>query len=545
MSLLGKAAALVALSVTFVPLSPAQKPKLAIDKLVDRVTAREHQEVQIIRKYRPLIETYIQDIRLDPHLGFVPLRDHYFIGVADLAKGTVLHSMEGKEGPQKRLNPRDLVVNALAPTYIAAGFLEMIFVDPQGFDRHHYKFEYIRREFVGNVRCLVFDVTPAPNSGNGRFKGRIWVEDQQYTVVRFSGVFEPAVRKFGFYLHFDSWRENAGPNLWLPAYIYNGEEGLSNMLSGHVSEKSQTRLWGYGRKNAALEQEFSEMSVESSEVKDETDHSRDSSPVEQQRQFINQGEDRVVARLEQAGLVAPASEVDKALDTVINNLEVTNHLDVQPEIRCRVLLASTLQISSMGHTILISRGLLDVLPDEPSLAAMLSHEMAHILLGRSAVPTWAFADQLIFPDEESLERFSFSTSEEDEQETSQKALELLKNSPYEDRLASGGLFLRQIDAESKQLTNLISPHLRDPAFFESELEKTAPSLEPTAMEQIAALPLGSRIKVDPWNDHLELLKNKPVELKSLYEKLPLGLTPFYPYITRTRSADSQGPSAKK
>ena len=539
-----KAAAFFALLNLLSPALPAQKPQLAIDKLVDRVTARERQEVQIVRKYRPIIETYIQDVRLDQHLGFVPTRDHYFIGVADLAKGTVLHSMEGKEGPQKRLNPIDLVANAVAPTYIPKGFLEMIFVDPQGFDRRHYTFEYIRREFLGDVRCLVFDVTPAPNSGNGRFHGRMWVEDKQYTIVRFSGVFEPVVRKFGFNLHFDSWRENAGPNLWLPAYIYNGEEGLSNDVLGHVSEKSQTRLWGYGRKNGAVEQEFSEISVESSNVQDEMDHSKDSSPIEQQRQFVDQGEERVMAKLEHAGLVAPVGQVEKSLDTVINNIEVTNNLDVKPEIRCRILLVSTLEISSMGHVILISRGLLDVLPDEPSLAAMLAHEMAHILLGKSAVPTWAFADQLIFPDEESLQRFSFSDSEDDEEAASQKALELLKNSPYKDKLASPGLFLRQIDAESKQVTNLISPHLRNSAFFDSELEKSAPALQPATLEQIAALPLGSRIKVDPWSDRVELLKYKPVELRLLSEKLPLGLTPFYPYVTRKSDAASAATKAK-
>ena len=540
-----KAAALFVLLDALAPALPAQKPQLAIDKLVDRVTAREHQEVQIVRKYRPIVETYIQDVRLDEHLGFVPIKDHYFIGIADLAKGTVVHSMEGKEGPQKRLNPIDLVADIVAPTYMPAGFLEMVFVDPQGFDRRHYVFEYVRREFLGNVRCLVFDVTPVPNSGNGRFKGRIWVEDQQYTIVRFSGVFEPVVRKFGFYLHFDSWRENAGPNLWLPAYIYNGEEGLSNTLFGHVSEKSQTRLWGYGRKKAAAELEFSEISVESTNVHDdEMDHSKDSSPVEQQRQFVDQGEERITARLEQAGLVAPAGEVERTLNAVINNIEVTNNLAIQPEIRCRILLVSTLEISSMGHVILISRGLLDVLPDEPSLAAILAHEMAHILVGKSVVPTWAFADQLIFPDEESLQRFSFSASEDDEEAASEKAMELLKNSPYKDKLASPGLFLRQIDAESKQLTNLISPHLRNSAFFDSELEKSAPALQPAALDQIAALPLGSRLKLDPWGDRVELLKYKPIELKSVSEKLPLGLTPFYPYITRKIDTVTAATSAK-
>jgi Peptidase family M48 len=523
---------IVALTVLFPAQIAAQKEGSSIDRLVDRITTREHHEVETMRRYKPIIETYIQDVRSDKELGAVPIKDHYFIGVADLAKGEVLHSMESKGTPAKHLNPKELIAGSLAPSYVPAGFLEMAFVDPQGFNRHHYVFEYVHREFLGKVRCLVFDVTPAPNSGNGRFRGRIWVEDQQYTIIRFSGVFEPVIRQFGFYLHFDSWRENVGPGLWVPAYIYNGEEALSNTVLGHVSEKSQTRLWGYGRKNAVLPEEFSEMKVESANVTDEVDQSKDSTPLQQQDQFVGGGVENALVKLEHAGLVAPAGEVEKMLNTVVNNLVVTNSIEIQPEIQCRVLLASTLESSSMGHTILISRGLLDVLPDEPSLAAILAHEIAHILLDRTSVPTWAFADQLIFPDEESLRRFSFSESEDDEDAAAQKGLELLKQSPYKDRLASAALFLRALDSKSKELTALISPHLRTPAFFNDELLKMAPPLDPTSLEQVAALPLGSRIKLDPWSDHLELLKNKPVQIASSWEKMPFGLTPFYPYITR-------------
>jgi hypothetical protein len=531
----------VALTVLFPARIAAQKASLPIDRLVDRITTREHHEVETIRRYKPIIETYIQDVRSDKQLGAVPVKDHYFIGVADLAKGEVLHSMESKGSPAKHLNPKELIAGTLAPSYVPAGFLEMAFVDPQGFNRHHYVFEYVHREFLGNVRCLVFDVTPAPNSGNGRFRGRIWVEDQQYTIIRFSGVFEPVIRKFGFYLHFDSWRENVGPGLWVPAYIYNGEEALSNTVLGHVSEKSQTRLWGYGRKNAVLPEEFSEMKVESANVTDEADQSKDSTPLQQQDQFVGGGAENAFVKLEHAGLVAPAGDVEKMLNTVVNNLEVTNNIEIQPEIRCRVLLASTLESSSMGHTILISRGLLDVLPDEASLAAILAHEIAHILLGRTAVPTWAFADQLIFPDEESLQRFTFSESEDDEDAAAQKALELLKQSPYKDHLASAALFFRALDSKSKELTALISPHLRTPAFFNDELLKMAPPLDPTSLEQVAALPLGSRIKLDPWSDRLELIKNKPVQIASSWEKMPFGLTPFYPYITR--KGDTTVPAA--
>ncbi len=95
-------------------------------------------------------------------------------------------------------------------------------------------------------------------------------------------------------------------------------------------------------------------------------------PVMAQRSWDRQAEDNVVDRLERLGLLAPEGEVDKVLETVVNNLEVTNNLDIQPEIRCRVLLTSTLESFTIGHTIVFSRGLIDVLPDEASLAMMVA-----------------------------------------------------------------------------------------------------------------------------------------------------------------------------
>jgi len=61
-----------------------------------------------------------------------------------------------------------------AMQYLPDGFLQMIFIDTNGFDKQHYKFDYVQREFLGEVRCLVFDVTPLAKSGKGRFAGRIW-----------------------------------------------------------------------------------------------------------------------------------------------------------------------------------------------------------------------------------------------------------------------------------------------------------------------------------------------------------------------------------
>ena len=52
------------------------------------------------------------------------------------------------------------------------------------------------------------------------------------------------------------------------------------------------------------------------------------------------------------------------------------------------------------------------------------------------------------------------------------------------------------------------------------------------LELIAALPLGGRIKLDPWTDQVEMAKAQPVTLALAREKMPFEITPFFPYLTR-------------
>ena len=71
------------------------------------------------------------------------------------------------------------------------------------------------------------------------------------------------------------------------------------------------------------------MLIESaSPVIDQTKTSNDLSPVQEQRAWDQQADDNVIDKLERSGLVAPRGEVDKVLETVVNNLEVTNNLDI-------------------------------------------------------------------------------------------------------------------------------------------------------------------------------------------------------------------------
>jgi hypothetical protein len=257
-----------------------------------------------------------------------------------------------------------------------------------------------------------------------------------------------------------------------------------------------------------------------------------------------QAEDNATERLQKIGLLAPPGEVDKILLTVVNNLLLTNNIDLQSDVRCRVLLTSPLESFTIGHTIVVSRGLLDVLPDEASLAMVLAHEVSHIILGHNLDTKLAFNDRMFFPDEDSFQRLDFKRRPGDEEAADAKALELLKNSPYKDKLGTAGLFLKALQQSAPELPNLIRPHLgnslaSDKSIRMSILLASAPELDPQRTDQIAALPLGGRIKLDPWTDQVELAKAKPVALASAREKIPFEITPFFPYLTRLSTPGSE------
>jgi hypothetical protein len=436
--------------------------------------------------------------------------------------------------------------------YLPDGFLQMIFIDTNGFDRQHYKFDYVRREFLGEVRCLVFDVTPEAKAGKGRFLGRIWVEDQDFHIVRFNGAYGGGGHT-SWYFHFDSWRTNAQPGLWLPSFVYSEEKDLHYALTKKLDFKAQTRLWGYNVGHAGQEQELSKILVEGS-VQDDSKSANDLTPVQAQRSWDRQAEENVADRLQRIGLMAPRGEVDKVLDTVVNNLEVTNNLDIDPEVRCRVLMTTTLESFTLGHTIVLSRGLIDVLPDEASLATVIAHELGHVVLGHRMDTTYAFFDQLLVDDKETFRHFGFARTNEEEQAASAKAVALLNNSPYKTQLANAALFLSALQARQKEIPNLIAAHLGDkvvviadiktgvaPAAAADAAAPAAGTADVKKNTQIAALPIGGRVKLDVWYDRLELIKSKPTGTVAEREKMPFEVTPFMPYLTRF-NADTSKPA---
>ena len=509
--------------------TPAPQARTMAD-VIERVITNENRAIQQIRQYSPLVETYIQNQRPDKELGTVPAGDKYYLGRADFSKGVALVSLTDTNSKGRKIFGAIGNFFSFSAEFVPGGFLQMIFLDTNGFDKQHYKFDYVRREFLGEVRCLVFDVTPMEKTGKGRFLGRIWVEDQEYNIVRFNGGYGGSGHS-SWYFHFDSWRTNVQPGLWLPSFVYSQESDMHYAISKRLDFRAQTRLWGYNLGHANQEQELSKILVETP-VQDDTKTANDLTPIQAQRSWDRQAEDNVIDRFERIGLVSPRGEVDKVLDTVINNLEVTNNIEVDPEVRCRVLTTSTLESFTIGHTIVLSRGLIDVLPDEASLATMLAHELGHVVLGHRMDPSYGFFDNLLVDDKETFRHFGFARTPEEEKAASDKAIQFLKNSPYKDQLGNAGLFLTALQEREKEIPNLISGHLGNRVPVIADLKTTPTADQKQNPQTVVALPIGGRVKLDPWGDKLELIKSKPLGTVAEREKMPFEVTPFMPYLTR-------------
>jgi len=519
---------------------------VSTDQIIDQIIEREHALITFLSNRKPIVETYLQNLAPDTKLGAVPKEDHYFLGRLDMGE-----SIERRDflasGASLQKSLMGGMTRLFRIQYQPMGFSWMVFADRQNFDRAHYDLKYVRREFLGEVRCVVFDVKPKTGAGKGMFEGRIWAEDRDFNIVRLNGTYVPRPKNAQFF-HMDSWRLNLVTGYWLPAYIYSEEGDFSYGSHDKLAFKAQSRIWGYELIKNNREDELTNLKVDA--VNDESAVAQDASPLEAQREWQQQAEDNVVERLQEAGLLAPRGDVDKVLQTVVNNIEITNNIDLPRPVRCRVMLTSPLETFSVGNTIVVSRGLIDTLPDEASLAAVLSHELAHIVLGHNLGSKFAFNDRMLFTDESTYQNFGFKHNPEEEAAADAKALDLLKNSPYSQKLTSAGLYLKQLQARAPVLAALLTAHLgnnftdnKGQIIRLSVLMNSAPNLDDDKLDQLAALPLGGRVKLDPWEDRVEMIKAAPMAITNVRDKMPFEVTPFFPRLSRLSSAAENGSTA--
>ena len=115
---------------------------------------------------------------------------------------------------------------------------------------------------------------------------------------------------------------------------------------------------------------------------------------------------------------------------------------------------------------------------------------------------------------------------------------MLKASPYAQKLETAGLFLKALQTRAPQLSALLQAHLGNSIVENgtvtrmAALETSAPALDWNKLDQIAALPLGGRVKLNPWDNKVEMVKAQPVAITSARDKMPFEVTPFFPRLAR-------------
>jgi hypothetical protein len=534
-------------------LSTTRKPSPAQNALIDKAIVREKVIVKTIKDRAPIVETYIQNMKPDPVLGQVPDSDQHFLSRVDFK--SVINddsfavnkaTSEGANGSKMGFFKHSLTAvtglgTSLHLTFHEAGFVQMLLMDSNNFDRQHYSFGYVRNDFLGNTPTAVFDVTPIPGKKDyGRFFGRVWIETRNGNVVRFNGDFAGTQEDQKEFYHFDSWRTNVQPDLWLPTSFYV-EESDPKSVSRTLKFKAINHIWGYLLK--VPPPEAADASLDVVGATDVSNDAQDVSPLGAQRAWVQQAEDNIVERLFQAGLLDAPSEFDKTLEALANNIVAYNNITLSRPIRCRTLLTEPLESLAIGNTIVVSKSLLDttgvVTQDGQqqmgNLNAILAFQIAHIILAHRLDTKYAFNDRLLFPSTAVFNRIPMHHTDADNTAAAKKAIELLGAKELEGGQQYFSLYLQQLQQRVKNLKALNEPMIgdglvksdEDPTFWMAAMMSKGPKLDMKDLKQQAAMPLASFLRFDPWTDQVFVLHSAYEPLLTAADKMPFEVEPVY------------------
>lgn len=110
-------------------------------------------------------------------------------------------------------------------------------------DLPKYDVKFVGKEKVDELQTYVFDVKPKQiKKGERYFEGRVWVDDQDYQIVKAAGQGVPE-DKNNKYARFETYRENIDGKYWFPTYVY--ADDVLDFKSGDVRIKFIIRYTNY------------------------------------------------------------------------------------------------------------------------------------------------------------------------------------------------------------------------------------------------------------------------------------------------------------
>ncbi len=473
--------------------------------LVNAAIEHEHAVVRATNAGQPLLETYLQ---FSNSVDAPPVSDKYIL--SELASARMLS--ESRYITQQRVSQSKLVfgtaktvIRGIPNRILSENFADMVSPDARGFNTNNYVFHFVRSAFIGSRRVQAFDVSPRDKKHfEGRFSGRIWIDQQDAVIVRFTGVFEShSSEGRPEYLHFDSWRKKSSDSgAWRPYAIYMQDDVHGQIVRGQV------RLWAYYRDHLALRKDSFDIDIHVDNAEDKSDSSQDVSPLESAAIWRDQAEANVVERLETAGLLAEPGDFEKVLDQIVINLVVPNNLTFSRPVKVRILLTLPVEATMIDHTILLSKGLIDTIPNEESLASVIALELAHIELGHHLDTMLAFNDKLAFTNDSTYMHLRFAHKDDDNRAAAKLADDYLSKSMYADKLRSVANYYAILAERESALKAISHGYLGDSLLGPEAKPWISSALPATTLKCAYAFPteeptaLGAMLSVDPDSNGL-------------------------------------------
>jgi hypothetical protein len=459
-------------------------------QLAQRIFAGERNMIAGLRDTSPILETYLQS--LWPNTKESPIDDAYFLSAVDF-KRDLSTSGYNRRGYQTFMfggspaSRKVLVNNRTRWELFPDGYLDMMFVDIENFDADTYGLEYLQKSTWRHTSCLIFSVAPKNPRLGGQFKGQIWVETSTFKIIRIEGTFTASPlpflkRQLGgkvpLYSSFESVREEVIPGYWLPTYTYFDEnrrwQDIYHNGETDFHYRGHTFIWGY----------------KNNDRKATAERSNDSD---------------VILRLENDKLLATPGLVEQRLNAIVRQILVASNIYL-PDIKCRVLLTTPIEIFSIDHTIVVSRGLLNILPDESVIAILLAHEIASLMIGGSRIrPEISF--HASFFHDSGIKDFGglgiYRPSFQKDAAAWTNGLALANRAGYSEGVGYTSLLLAQLGQHSKQIPNLVRARF---GLDMLDMRNGVSTFEPAARSATEVRPLLLRGKyvIDSWTGGIEV-----------------------------------------
>ena len=457
---------------------------LTHEQLTRKIFAAERNMIAGLADTRLVLETYLQSLWPNTNAQS-PIDDAYFLSAVDFKRDFRIQD-HGRRGYQTFLfgqteaSKRVRVNNGRNWKLIPDGYLDMMFVDIEDFDADTYELKYLQKDSWGGTSCLKFSVIPKKPRLGGQFEGQIWVETSNFKIVRIKGTFTPSPLPFrkhlfggeaGLYFTFDSVRQEVIPGTWLPSYTYFDEnrrwQDLYHNGETDFHYRGHTFIWGYrGREQKTLVSR---------------NHKADA-----------------IGRLEKDKLLANPGPAEQQLNNIARQILAASNI-FMPDLECRILLTTPIEIFSINHTIVLSRGLLNISSDREVIAVLLAHEIGDIMTGAYGIRPKAF-DESFFDEvgTRDFEGLGILRSSQKDAEAWKVGLALASRAGYSKGVEHATFLLDALALHSPQIPNLVRPR-----FGLGLLKIQGARQLPRTVQPITGVPpllLRGEYVIDSWRD---------------------------------------------